>query len=240
MSLLKTLAKVAIGIAVTKGVGSILKKGGSSGSTSSRGGGLGDILEQLGGAQRGGQSGTGGSLGDLIGGMAGQGRRASDNSLGDIFGDFLGDAPTSTNSNESFGDLFNQSLEKEDEPEAPPSAQQEAVAALMLRAMIQAMKSDGKIDGAEEEKLMEHLGDISLQERQFVNQELANPVDIKDLARQTPRGLEPQVYLMSLMAIDLDKQAEAQYLHDLATAMGLEREEVNAIHDHIDVPHLYS
>ena len=276
MGMLGTLAKVAIGIAVAKGIGGMMNRGRSAGGgmpqtpgpSSSGGGledlmgdilsggrrsgqntgmgrgkgGLGDLLEQLGGGGQGGSRSapSGGGLGDLIGDLAG-GRTRGDNDLGEIFGDFLGDRQAQTEeSGGSFGDIFNDSIARGGEPEVQPSRQQEAAAALMLRAMIQAAKSDGKIDGAEREKLLENLGDVSPQERDFVNREIQSPVDVQSLAGQVPPGLEQQVYLMSVVAIDLDNRNEAQYLHDLATALEIDRGSVNAIHEHLDVPALYS
>ena len=263
MSLLKTLAKVAVGIAVAKGVGGMMNKGaGSQQAPTGSGGGLGDLLGQLGGGAAGGQAGVGlgdllgklgqsaggqggGGLGDLLGQLGGQATRGQSgggagDALGDVFGDFIGDGAKQTQNNESFGDMFNDAIANQDEPSVQPSADQEAVAALMLSAMIQAMKSDKELDPEEEEKLMEHLGDVSHEERQFVNQELQKPVDISALVANVPNGLEQQVYMMSLMAIDLDKRAEAQYLHDLATELGVGRDEINAIHDHVGAPSLYS
>lgn len=276
MSMLKTLAKVAIGIAVAKGIGGIMK-GGSSGGGESLGGanpqqapkdggdlqdilgdvlsggrnsgqqsgkgGLGDLLEQLGGGARsGGGTSSGGGLGDLLGGLANGQTRGGD-PLGDVFGDFLGDKQDHVSSPNdgggSFGDIFNDALARDGEPEIAPSREQEMAASLMLRAMIQAAKSDGEIDREEEAKLIENLGDVSAEEREFVNAELRAPVDVAGLANQVPAGLEQQVYLMSIMGIDLDNRREAEYLHELATELGIDRDGINAIHDHLGVMRLY-
>ena len=71
MSLLGTLAKVAVGIAVAKGVGS-LAQGSSSGDADAGGAGAGGILDSLtGGAQQGGGGGLGDMLGSVLGGQAG-------------------------------------------------------------------------------------------------------------------------------------------------------------------------
>jgi uncharacterized membrane protein YebE (DUF533 family) len=110
----------------------------------------------------------------------------------------------------------------------------------MLRAMIQAAKSDGRIDAAEQRKLLGNLGDVSAEERRFVEAEMQAPVDVAGLARQVPRGLEPQVYTMSVMAIDLDNRNEAQYLHQFASALGLDAARVNQIHARLGVPQLYA
>ena len=69
---------------------------------------------------------------------------------------------------------------------------------------------------------------------------MAAPVDAQALAREVPKGLEPQVYMMSLMAIDFDNRTEAEYLNSLAQAMGIDRQVINQIHQHVGVQDLYS
>ena len=281
MSLLGTLAKVAIGIAVAKGVGGMMKgarapqsqprskpgggglledilsqqTGGSRGgagledllgsvlggngrgrSGQRGGGGLGDLLEQLGGQGRS----SGGGLGDILGQLGGGGQSGNAEPLGDLFEDFISGGPKGKANDKSFGDIFNESLQRRGEPQTAPSAEQEMMAGLMLRAMIQAAKSDGEIDPAEPEKLVDNLEDATREEIDFVNRELSRPVDVDGLIRQVPRGLEQQVYMMSVMGIDLDNRNEAEYLHKLASGLDIGPKEVNAIHNHLGVPDLYS
>jgi uncharacterized membrane protein YebE (DUF533 family) len=315
MSLVGTLAKVAIGIAVAKGVGSILQQG-SGGKTATDGGdgriggsgGLGDLLEQLGGGspsarpvpggtssgsnptrssgglgdllkQLGGgaSGGSGGGLGDLLNqlGGGGQGTSASPQTggggaLGDIFEQFTGSKsggsatggglgggglgldqilgrlgqqaqqnPYKRDSG-SLGDIFNDSFSRGGEPKMQPTHEEEAMAAIMLKAMIQAAKSDGRLDDSERQKLMKNLGDVSPAEQAFVETELRQPVDVNALVSRVPRGMEEQVYMMSVMAIDLDTRAEAQYLHELASALGIDPRQVNSIHDKLGVQRIYS
>ncbi len=290
MSLLGTLAKVAVGIAVAKGVGGMLKKGGGAGAApksgggllgdllsggssnnpgqaqrgqaqqggglgdllgsvlggqggqggSAQGGGLGGLLEQLSGGQGGGQ---GGGLGDLLGNLTGG--AGGSGGIGDLLGGLLGGAAKSGGTQaggntDSFGDVLNQSFQRGGEPKAQPSQEHEAMAALMLRAMIQATKADGELDEQEHEKLISGLGDVSKEEMAFVNHEMQQPVDIEGLARQVPKGMEQQIYTMSVMAIDLDSQAEAQYLHKLNSALGMDQNQADMIHDELGVQRLYS
>lgn len=294
MSLMGTLAKVAIGIAVAKGVGSMIQKAGAgSGGTAGgagpfggphspaggglgdmmgevlggrsprgaapqgegtilggSGGGIGDFLEELGGHARGGAGSTmpparggaqGGGLDDLLGQIGG----TQGGGLGDLLGGLLGglagaSAGATQGRGGSFGDILNQAFGNRGEPDVPPGRDQEAAAALMLKAMIQAAKSDGRIDAEEERKLLGSLGDVSPAERRFVEAELRAPIDVAGLATQVPRGLGPQVYTMSVMAIDLDNRNEAEYLHRLAGALGLDRGVVNRIHARLGVPALYA
>ncbi|MEZ5777708.1 MAG: DUF533 domain-containing protein [Paracoccaceae bacterium] len=297
MSLMGTLAKVAIGVVVAKGVGSMMQRGGATGSAGGSGpfggshspkgggledmmgdilggrskrttgdtagsardggllggsgGGLGDFMEELGNYAPGesprqpqAQSGRGG-LDDLIGGLGQSQSGGGGGGLGDILGGLLGGlaggaASGGAGRGGSFGDILNQSLGNRGEPDVAPTPQQDAVAALMLRAMIQAAKSDGKIDAHEKEKLLGNLGEVSAAEKRFVDDELRAPIDIAGLAGQVPRGLEAQVYTMSVMAIDLDNRNEAQYLHQLASAMGIDKRQVNHVHAKLGVPALYS
>ena len=278
MSLMKTLAKVAIGVAVAKGVASLGKKGAAQAQPSSndglfRGphspqaqdkpdlgglenimdsilgggaqqqpqgqtGGIGGILEQLAGAGQQTQSAPqqqGGGLNDILGQLGGAG-----GGLGGILGGLAKSMQAGQGSGGSFGDVLNSQFDTNPAQEMQPSADQEAVAALLIRAMVQAAKSDGKFDEGERNKLLSHLGDVSAQEQRFVQDELNSAVDVDGLARQVPRGLEQQVYTMSVIGIDLDTQTEAQYLHQLGTALGLPKQQVNAIHARLGVPALYA
>ena len=298
MSLMGTLAKVAIGVALAKGMQAVTSRaganggsaggsaggagagsgglfggahspnanaqdrssgglgdmmgavlGGKSGGSGAGSGGLGGLLEQLGGGggssrrttPRSASAQTGGGLGDLLGGVLGGGAAAG--GLGGLLGSLTGGgqpSATAPANNSSFGDVLNSSFSNRGEPDVEPTRDQNAVAALMLSAMIQAAKSDGEIQEAEKAKLLGNLGDVSDAEMAFVQAEMAKPVDIAKLVQNVPDGMEAQVYTMSVMAIDLDSQAEAQYLHDLATELGLDKPEVNDIHAKLGVPALYS
>lgn len=281
MSLMGTLAKVAVGIAVAKAAGGLMKGAGGGGNAGGGGmfggahspnrtgggledmmgdilggrtqqsgapGGLGGLLEGLAGNQRGGMDGMlrqrptqrgGGGLEDLLGGLTGgQGRSMGGGGLGGLLGGLLGGAAAGRGG--GFGDMLNQSIQNRGEPQRAPSREQNAAAGLMLRAMIMAAKSDGKFDAQEQEKLVGNLGQVSAEERAFVQNEMQAPVDPRGLAAQTPRGMEQQLYAMSVMGIDLDNQNEAKYLHSLATELELQPQQVNAIHDQFGAPRIYN
>lgn len=210
--------------------------------------------------QSGGQSdaGSGGGLGDLLDQLSGQKRSsprttAPKGGLDDLFGQLTGrgtasprEASVGRNSGGGVGDLLDQVLA--DKPGGrnggpltlpEPDREEELSAALMLRAVIQAVKCDGDLDDAERERLTQAMGDATPREVQAVKLELQRPVDVQGLARAVPAGLEPQVYMASLMAIDLDQRAEADYLHQLASALDLSPDDVNAMHDKAGAQRLY-
>jgi uncharacterized membrane protein YebE (DUF533 family) len=289
MSLMKTLAKVAIGVAVAKGASAMMKKSGSStnagsagglggllggrtgGSSAGAGSSAGSLQDMLGGLmggsagsagglggllnQLGGSSGASGGLGGLLNQLGGAGgSNASGGGLGGLLGGLAGAAGAgglmaglggSTSGKPEreeadFGAVLNSQFDANPTPAIQPSQDQEVLAALMIAAMIQAAKSDGTFDQAEREKLLSHLGDVDAEEAAFVNARMDAPVDIDGLVAQTPEGMEAQVYAMSLLAIDLDTQDEAQYLHQLAKAYGMKPAAVNDIHEQMGVPSLYT
>ena len=214
---------------ITGGHSSVPQSGTQS-RTSNTGGGLADILGGLGtGAAAGG---LGGLLGGLLGGRSTQAQPSS--------ADGLAHKDSQPRNDASFGEVFNDSLSSGTEPAVAPTPEQNAVAGLMLRAMIQAAKADGQIDDAEKQRLLAEFGEMDDTERQFIRDQMAAPVDPDALARETPAGLGPQVYLMSLMAIDFDNEAEARYLNALALALKLDQGQVNAIHTQVGVQNLYA
>lgn len=209
-------------------LGSALGGGGQQRSGSS-GGGLGDLLGGLLGGG-GGSSASAGSMTDMLGGLLGGGGGKSGGGLGDLIGAAMkqfGAAPPGM----KLADI---------EPNIEPEQANEQ-ATIMIRAMINAAKADGRVDDEEQRHIIEGLGeDITPEEVAFVQDELAAPVDVSAFVRSVPRGAEAQVYLASLMAIDLDTNPEAQYLHQLAQGMGLNPAEVNQLHEQLQVPKLYS
>ncbi|MEM9211905.1 MAG: DUF533 domain-containing protein [Pseudomonadota bacterium] len=277
-SLMKTLAKVAIGMAVAKGVqsvsggnrrqaggglenilGELTKAAGGSSSA----GGLGDILGGLSGAQSGGAS---AGLNDLLGTLAGSAMGASSTGQIDI-GGILGGVLGNTAPNNSglgglgglleglatgaavdrlgtgaggLGDLLNQSLDSFGKAEITPTADQEDAARYLLAAMLEAAKADGEIDANEKKALMEAMADASPEDQSFVQQVISSPINVDAIVENLPDDMYNQAYAMSLIAIDLNNQAEANHLHSLAGAMGLSKIEVNKIHERMGEPALYT
>lgn len=108
-------------------------------------------------------------------------------------------------------------------------------AKLMIRAMVQAAKADGEIDDEEREKILSTLGDVTPEEKAFIEAEMRKPVDIMGLAQDTGDAMKAQVYAMSLMAIRVDTASEAAYLDGLAKALGLSDEARAAVHKSMGV-----
>lgn len=257
MSLVGTLGRIAVGVALAKGVGGMMKKGGA-------GGGLGGLGGLLGGALGGGSAGSqqqhpgagglgsntgsagglGGGLGDLGALLGGKG--GATGGLGGLLESISGGASSAASGGSvdqapvggSLGDLLNSALQGKQIPEPAPA--QEDQARILIQAMVNAAKSDGQIDQEEQQKIVAHLGDeVSDEERQFVISEMKSPLDTEGFIRSIPRGAEMQVYMMSLLGINLDSREEAQYLDTLRKGIGMSEEQCNAVHEKLGVPTLY-
>ena len=224
MNLVGTLAKVAVGVMVSRGVGKMMG-GGTSRS------GLGGLL---GGLVSSGLSRSGGGLAGMLG-SALSGNAAS-GGLGGLLNSLGGSQQGAAGG--GLGGLLNAALGGN--ATAEPTTNENSQAELMLRAMINAAKSDGGVDKTEQQKIIGHLGDVSQDEADFVRNEMAAPLDLAAFVRSIPKGLEQQIYAMSLLGIDLDSKAEAQYLDQLASGLGISHDLSNQIHEKVGVPVLYS
>ncbi len=105
---------------------------------------------------------------------------------------------------------------------------------ILLKAMINAAKSDGSIDGDEQKKIMDFMGDMSRVEQMFVEHEMKQELDLGAFLKEVPEGMAEQVYYMSLFAIDLDVESERLYLEKLAEGLNLSIDEINNIHESLD------
>ncbi|MFC1680627.1 DUF533 domain-containing protein [Pseudomonadota bacterium] len=239
-------------------LGSVL--GGSQSTGARSGGGLDDMRRSTADSSQ-----SGGGLGDLLGSVlgGGAGQQPQGGGLGDLLGGVLGGAMPGAGSSRSsggdtgsLGDLINSALNqfgnseqaaqnklqpRSFEQHSPGMVHDEACeqATLMIRAMINAAKSDGRVDKQEQEKIFGKLGHVTQDEIDFVRQEMSRPLDVGEFVRSVPRGMGNQVYAMSLMALDLDSNPEAQYLHQLAQGLHLSPETVNQVHKQLGAPLLY-
>jgi uncharacterized membrane protein YebE (DUF533 family) len=199
----------------------------STGSGTRSGTGLDDLFGSTRSTSRNRKAAPKGGLEDLLTGASGGG------SLGDLLGAVLGGTTAAGGVlGGAFGGDAGRTLQ--------PQTQRELEAAVLLRTMIMAAKADRQLDEGEKSRLMEAVGQATRAEIDFINKELSAPMDIEGLLNDIPRGMEEQAYTVSLMAIDLDQRAEAEYLHQLASGLGLEPAEVNEIHDRAGAPRIYT
>ena len=212
MSMMSMLGKVAMGMVMAK-VTKGMMGGGSSG------GGIADML------------------GGLLGGSKNNTASASQGGgIGDLLSGLTGSKQGSTNDN-GLGGLLSAALSGQEVATTTPT--QEEQAKILLKAMINAAKSDGQIDQDEQAKIVKHIGEITEEELAFVKHEMSAPLDLEGVI-ENATGIEAEVYLSSLMTINLDSKEEALYLDKLAKGLNISKEDADAFHEKLGVPKLYS
>lgn len=228
MSFVRTLATLAAGFAAAKGVDRFKQMGGMAGVQKSMQDNpqIRSATDQLGQMlERAGVPGGAGGIQKMMDqwlGTAGKSGEAAAAGFGGLLAAIGGAAAAGT---EQAGQMMEAVTGR-----TGATAALEENAKLMIRAMIQAAKADGEIDAEERETILSKLGDISPEERAFVEAEMAKPVDIPALAQDTGDAMKAQVYATSLMAIRVDKASEAAYLDGLAAALGLSEETRAQVH----------
>ena len=112
------------------------------------------------------------------------------------------------------------------------------IAKLTVRAMINAAKADGRIDEQETERLVGAIREdgVTDEEQRFVMEELRKPMDTDAIVRAVPnQQVAAQIYTASLMAINVDTDAEKRYLQELAGKLGLNQQVAAYLHQAVGV-----
>jgi uncharacterized membrane protein YebE (DUF533 family) len=237
MSFVRTLGKLAIGLAVVKGIDNYRKTGSLAGMQKQFEQQGRAVVDQIGAmAERmgvaGGQQKVTEFLDKVKAGTAQAGAMPAGDAAAAGLGGLLAAMKSATDAggkmaDDMIGAMFGGT---------PVALAQEEGAKLMLRAMIQAAKADGEITPAETKAILGHLGDVSDEERAFVEAEMKKPLDPVALARDTQESMKLQVYATSLMAVKGDNAAESGYLGQLGKALGLTEEARARVHESMGLP----
>ena len=204
----------------------------SSSRMSSAGSSIQDLLGSLMGAGQsmtqkvGGDNLAAAGIGALLGALTGSSQSTTKNSLGGGMMGLLGmmayKALSSSMGSKTSGVTASASAPAYTQPTAQ---QQSSDAEIIITAMIDAAKSDGQVDATEFNKITSSLQQNGLGQEamNYVIQKLQGPMETAKLvaaAKGRPE-LAAQIYSASLMAIDVDTEAERKYLNTLGRAMGL-------------------
>jgi uncharacterized membrane protein YebE (DUF533 family) len=113
-------------------------------------------------------------------------------------------------------------------------------ATLILAAMINAAKADGQVDQEELQRIVGKLRKAGAEADalDFLMRELRKPMDLEGLVRDVPdQQVAVQLYAASLLAIEVDTEAERQYLRRLAHGLGLDAGVVRRVHQCLGMDH---
>jgi uncharacterized membrane protein YebE (DUF533 family) len=108
-----------------------------------------------------------------------------------------------------------------------PGAVTHDAARRYIRAMIAAAAADGRIDAAEQQKILGGLKQAAIEDsaQQFLATEIGNPATIEELAEGVASPEEAvQLYTAARIAVDPDTNQEHAFLAELAEALGIDDE----------------
>ena len=207
---------------------SVLGGGPQSGGAAGAGGGIGDLLSNIlgdaGKAVGGNKNLAVGGLGALIGSLLGGGGKSLGGAVGGGLMALLGML--------AFNALKGSGQEQPPIPagllEAKTESEQkrlEQSSEIVLRAMINAIKADGRVDQNEINRIMAKFSEsgVEAEGQRHLMTQLQQPMETEKLiaAAKGQPDLAAQVYAASLLAIEVDTQAEKNYLDQLAAGLGL-------------------
>ena len=192
-------------------------------------GGLGGLGNVLGGVlgQLGNNKAALGGLGALAGALLGGGGRAARGAVGG--GGLAMLASLALSALRKAGQAPEQTPRGLLEPQNQEEEQAlEDDAEIIVKAMVNAAKADGQIDEAEVRKIVGKMEEDGLtqEEKDLFMEEANKPMDLDAVvasANDQP-DMAAQIYAASLLAIEVDTEAEQQYMQQLASGLGLHPE----------------
>ena len=177
-------------------------------------------------------------LGMLAGLVAGKGGRLIGGALGGRTGAMIGGMAGALIGGRKLGGLMKGAKNKLS-GDGEGEALTDEDAQMLIQLMVNAAKADGEIDEAETKNILEGLEDVSDAEKDFLEAEMAKPMaSAVDVAKGIDKSIAPDAYVISLMAIKLDTDAEASYMKSLADELGISEDDRNAVHDQLEIARL--
>jgi uncharacterized membrane protein YebE (DUF533 family) len=109
-------------------------------------------------------------------------------------------------------------------PAKEDSAGQEALGLTLVRSMIAAARSDGRLDAQESQAIFQRIETLGLdpESQSLLVAEMGRPVDMDAIVNSaTSPEVAAEIYIASLLAIDVDTAAEKSYLAMLAARLNI-------------------
>lgn len=213
-------------------LGSMVKSASPAASSrmSNAGSGIQDLLGSLMGAGQavkqkvGGDNLAAGGIGALLGALMGGSDSTTANTLGGGMMGLLGMMAYKALRGSLGGNSASAPAPAQAQAYVPP-APQASDAEIIITAMIDAAKADGQVDADEFQRITSSLKQNGLGQdgMNYVIQKLQGPMETAKIvaAVKGRPELAAEVYSASLMAINVDTDAERRYLNKLGKAMGL-------------------
>ena len=109
-------------------------------------------------------------------------------------------------------------------PAKSDPAGQEALGLTLIRAMIAAARADGRLDAQESQAIFQRIESLGLdpEDQALLVAEMGQPVDMDAIVNSaTSPEVAAEIYIASLLAVDVDTSAEKSYLAMLAARLNI-------------------
>ena len=109
-------------------------------------------------------------------------------------------------------------------PENNDQRANEALGLIFVQAMIASARADGRLDAQESQVIFQKIKSLGLdsESQNLLVQEMGHPVDIDAIVNSASSPeIAAEIYIASLLAIDVDNAAEKAYLAMLAVRLQL-------------------
>jgi uncharacterized membrane protein YebE (DUF533 family) len=114
---------------------------------------------------------------------------------------------------------------------------QQELGLTLVRAMIAAARSDSRLDAKESQAIFQRIESLQLdpEDQALLVEEMGRPVDMDTIVNsaKTPE-IAAEIYIASLLAIDVDTVEEQSYLAMLAARLKLPRELTRELHHQVE------
>ena len=117
-------------------------------------------------------------------------------------------------------------------------AGREALGLILVRAMIAAARTDGRLDAQESQAIFQRIESLGMdpENQVLLVAEMGRPVDVDAIVNSADSPeVAAEIYLASLLAIDVDTAAEKSYLVMLAARLNLPSELVAELHRQVEM-----
>ena len=109
-------------------------------------------------------------------------------------------------------------------PEKNHQVANDALGLILVRAMIAVARTDGRLDAQESQLIFQKINSLGLDSdsQNLLVQEMGHPVDVDAIVNSASSPeIAAEIYIASLLAIDVDNSAEKSYLAMLAARLQL-------------------
>lgn len=122
-------------------------------------------------------------------------------------------------------------------PAETDTAGRDALGLTLVRAMIAAARADGRLDAQESQAIFRRIGALGLDpdDQALLVKEMGRPVDMDAIVNSADSPeVAAEIYIASLLAVDVDTAAERAYLSMLAARLDLAPDLVTELHRQVE------